>query len=225
MPYECIHNSLFNRILHRKWDWIKSLSAKGFDLPVVFGFYCQVLWTDSCESNSKRPLEPWFTFWMRWKDADAGAEWVNRLRGSPRKEGRCDELQPVESRWIFCVSPSPLLHRLIRLLLWRGPHPALLLHHRFFSVLLFSSLHLLLLLSFSPHWIPSPAVPLSLCPGLADRDPRVRPAGCGRHAAGQQGKTSLPARRATGRQMDSWRKREGGMMERVLSRSGGREGD
>lgn len=94
------------------------------------------------------------------------------------------------------------------------------------SSLSFSSLHLLLLLlSFSPHWIPLPAVPLSLCPGLADRDPRVRPAGCGRHAAGQQGKTSLPARRATGRQMDSWRKREGGMMERVLSRSGGREGD
>lgn len=82
-----------------------------------------------------------------------------------------------------------------------------------------SSPHLLFL-SFSLHRIPSPAVPLSLCSGLADRDPRVRPAGCGRHAAGQQGETSLPARPATGRQMDSWRKREGGMMERVLSGSG-----
>lgn len=40
---------------------------------------------------------------------------------------------------------------------------------------------------------------------MADGDPRVRPAGRGRHAAGQQGETSLPTRWETSRQMDSWR--------------------
>lgn len=134
--------------------------------------------------------EAGLAFWMRRMAADrCDVEWVKRLRGSRRTKERCDQLQPAESRWIFCLS---LLHRLIRLLLWpssASPSPPLLHHH-------------LLLLSFPPL-----DSSLSLCPGLADRDPRVRPAGCGRHAAGQQGETSLPARRATGRQMDSWRKR------------------
>lgn len=53
----------------------------------------------------------------------------------------------------------------------------------------------------------------SRCTGMADGDPRVRPAGRGRHAAGQQGETSLPTRWETSRQMDSWRegRRAGGV--------------
>ena len=48
------------------------------------------------------------------------------------------------------------------------------------------------LLFFAFFWISWPVCALFPSPGMADRDPWVRPAGCGRHAAGQQGETLLP---------------------------------
>lgn len=59
-----------------------------------------------------------------------------------------------------------------------------------------SCLSLLFSLSFTffplMFWNSSPLCALFPFPGMVDRDPRVRPTGCGRHAAGQQGKTLLP---------------------------------
>lgn len=127
-------------------------------------------------------------------DADAGRE-------SKGPEGfwgrRRDERRPAKNRWIFCFSsfPFPCIHPSI------------------FSINRDPSTKPRLLLLFCPLFLHHLCF-FSRCAGMADGDPRVRPAGRGRHAAGQQGETSLPTRWETSRQMDSWREgRRGGGVE------------
>lgn len=116
-------------------------------------------------------------------DIDAGGGKKHESRG---RWGGQDGLQPVNNKWIFCLSPS----------LIRCGSIHLLCHHYLSPIPPMYQADLLSTLSFPffpfPFWISSPLCALFPSPGMADRDPWVRPAGRGRHAAGQQGETLLP---------------------------------
>lgn len=142
-------------------------------------------------------------------DRDAGAE----RRGSGGRRGRPDELQQVNNKWIFCLSPSLLLCGSIHLLC----------HHHLSPIAPVSHAHPLSTLSSPlfpfPFWISSPF----LCFLSISRH-------------GWQRSMSTPSRTwssccwATrwglvannGRWMDRWthRGREGGIMEGGMGGSG-----
>lgn len=106
--------------------------------------------------------------------------------GNGGKRGRQYELQPGKNKFIFCLPPSLFLLGSIYLLChhYLSPIPPLNLAHILFTLwfLFFSLL----------FWISSPFCAFFLSSGMVDRDPWVRPAGRGHHAAGQQGETLLP---------------------------------